>query len=210
MKVPFTESKDGNRLLENQTFVDEVFDSLVIDPPWGSSATVSNTTFVNCRTSPGTCTIGPLATLNNVEFVDLDCGDAIHIDAAATLNQVTIRGSKPGSVLIKPKTDQEIPASDSIDWHLDLTEYQGEVVIVGLAADKIKKAANHVGVRSAWSESVDWKGLDIGPVSFFRLALRQIRNVDQGVFSLPAVGSSNFEQTMREKERLSAAGCVFD
>ena len=95
MKLSFSESDDGILLLENQSFVDEVFHDLVINPPRGSSATVSNTKFLNCRTSPGTCIVGPLVTLDTVEFSNLDCGDAIHIDAAATLNQVTIRGSQP-------------------------------------------------------------------------------------------------------------------
>jgi hypothetical protein len=68
-----------------------------------------------------------------------------------------------------------------------------------------------VVVKAAWQDQVDWKGLDIGPFSFWRIYVKKLLafHSEEGIFSLPRTHDRHYAEVMEERERLSSAGISF-
>jgi hypothetical protein len=149
MKLEFDTDTSGNQILSGHTFEDIRFHDLDIKPAVGKKARIEHCTFMNCSTSPGTCVIAGDVILNDVVISNLDCGDAIRISSETVLNEVVIAGESPRAVIIRPKNEtgfSMLPLTGD-GFQLDISEFHGEVEIVGLRTKAIRKdSSRHVGV----------------------------------------------------------------
>jgi len=130
------------------------------------------------------------------------------------MKEVVVAGTKPNTLIIQPeqKDGFAIPDHGEEAFQLDVTEFMGEVVIVGMHGNMVRKdATRHVTVRSRWKEEVNWKELGIGSFSYWRIFVRKLTvfNVEEGVFSIPDSSDEDYAETMQEKERLEDAGLCF-
>ncbi len=216
MTLAFTSDEFGNQSLINKKYEGDVFPDITLFPVAPRTVMLRNIQFANCKTSPGTCMIGGNVILDNVVFSNFDCGDALHIYSEVVLRQVTVIGQKPASLIVQPNADNESFVQTSgadVDYHLDVSDFLGEVVVVGFYGNKVRKnSERHVTIRSRWKEEVDWMGLGIGPLSYWKLYLRKLASfsVEEGVFSLPEPNNKHFETTIRERRRLEEIGLSFD
>ena len=182
--------RDRESSLENRVFDHALFYSFVVYPTLGTSAIVADVQLLSCRVSPGTCQLGPGLILRRVLFSDFECGDAMHIDAAVELDGVIVRGSRPRRLWIRPY--EASAARVDSQPQLDITGYLGEVSITGVGTSRLRlDPTRHVVVRADWLQTVDWQGLGLSPLSFWRIAAKKVA-VEQsveGVFSVPKSGS---------------------
>lgn len=214
MDLIFESDDDGNHFLFGRTFDKIELSHLQLAGRHGKQLRLEDCKFINCSTSPGTCMIGSGVTLRRVEFSNFDCGDAIRIDAAASLQEVVISGVKPASLVIQPDYGASftVPELDDASFHVDITDYLGEVTILGLRGDCVRKSLDRqVTVLARWKEEINWNGLGIGPLSFWRIFIKKLTSakVSEGVFSLPDVHHKKFAQTQKEKKLLEDSGIRF-
>lgn len=211
MELDFARDEFGNEVLSGRTFENSSFSAIEILPKIGQQTRVENCKFVNCSTSPGTCVIGSGVTLKRVEIQNLDCGDAIRIDSNATLWEVVIKGSKPNALIVQPESELRLASMlhSHCEFQLDISEFYGEVTIVGLGRDMVKKDPNrHVTVECKWKDEIDWKGLGIGPFSYWRIFLKKLAvfGAEIGVFSLPHHNDKHWTESLRERTLIEKAG----
>lgn len=213
MKLDFKLDSFGTEVLSNQLFEGIGFSDLQISPPLGSKVRVEKCQFIDCSTSPGTCWISSGVFLEDVIFSNLDCG-GIRISSEVDLRRVVIKGEKPTSLVVQPESVEEfeMSAPKDVEFQLDISEFAGEVTIVGLRGKLVRKNPDrHVSVHESWNKEVDWKGLGIGPFSFWRIFIKKLSvcNAKEGVFSLPERRNKYFAEAMREKDLLEKAGVDF-
>lgn len=212
----FTTDDQGNLSLTDTEYDGDVFRGITLFPSGEKTTTLRNIRFKNCKTSPGTCMIGGNTILENVVFENFNCGDAIDLYSEVTLNQVTFIGPMPPALIVQPLADNQsytMPSGSDVEYHLDIVNFPGDVTIVGLHGNKIRKdLERHVTIKARWKEEVDWDALGIGPFSFWRLYLKRLVNfgVEEGVFSLPKPTNKRFDATMRERQTLEDLGLCFD
>ncbi|QDT27588.1 hypothetical protein Enr10x_29060 [Gimesia panareensis] len=188
-QLEFLIDKLGNRILENVTYQNEQFDTLTIRR-LTERTLIRNVQFLNCS-SVGAGMIRKGVFLENVIFSNIDCGDTLFISSESIVNEVRVSGRHPARLVIEPDDNdnyvmQEYSKSEML---IDISEFQGFAVIIGLPGCNIKKNdRQHITIKASWKDEVDWGSLGIGPVSFWRLNLKSlgIKNASEGVFSLPS------------------------
>lgn len=201
--------------LENATFNNETFEQFALRPAVGTTATLVNVQLVGCRITPGTCLIREGAILRDVLFDEFECGDAMHINAEAFLERVVIKGRRsPKRVEIKPHNDDRSGLFErygDIDLALDLSDFYGEVSVIGVPADKVKiNPDQHVRIMCDRFDNTDLKALGIGGLSYWKLIAGKVAGagVREGVFSLPSKKVRNYEKSMNELKKLVEAGVI--
>lgn len=214
MELEFRDDGNGYAELSNGSFRNCQFSELKIAPPLGATAAIRNTVFIDCVTSPGTCVIRSGVTLEHVLFSNLDCGDALRISSEVALREVVIKGRKPRSLIVRPESDRGFVTRtpDDCDYQLDVSEFDGEIEIVGLRGNMVRKDSDRqVTVRASWKEDVDWQKLAIGPFSYWRIVTTKLSLFEaaEGVFSLPKPSRKHYAETMREKKSLENLGLSF-
>lgn len=206
----------------NLSLVDKVFEKCVFEDlnesmriPQGRTGIMQNVKFLDCSTTKGTCVIGSRFSLDRVVFSNFDCHGAIHIDAMASAREVIINGHKPELLIVRPKprTNFVMPSSEGVDYQFDISGFHGEVVIVGVRGDMVRKNSDrHVTVKVEWNDEVDWQKLGIERHSYWRIFARKLRlsGTSEGVFSLPDESDEDYAETMRERELLERIGLCFE
>lgn len=194
---------EGRAVLAGRRYEGEVFPTLLPAGP-GRAWTIERTTFERCRTEGGFF-VDASATLRDVTFVDLDCGDALHVSAGATLEGVTLVGHRPRMLWIRPDGGP-VAALAPV---LDLTRFEGEVSITGVPTGGIAlDDARQVRVRRAILDEVDWAGLGLARTSYWRLMARKVQadGSHDGVFSLPRPRTPSHERAVADRAVLAAHG----
>lgn len=214
MKLEFDLDTDGNQVLSGRLFENATFSHLELLPAMGSKIRIENCQFLRCATSPGTCIISSGVTLDDVVLSDLDCGDALRISSEAELNKVVIKGERPKALIVQPENEAGslVPESKQVEFHLDISQFFGDVTIVGIRGMLVRKDAHrHVTVHARWKDELDWKRLGIGPFSYWKIFVKKLSvfHVEEGVFSLPDSSNKHYAETMREREALENAGIRF-
>ncbi len=192
----------------DKVYTEAKFDTLVFSAAQVKQLT--NTTFFNCVVDPGTCRVEADSLLQNIVFDNLKCGDALRISSDANIKQVTIRGSEPKSLIVRP--DSLMNATRSECLVLDIYDYKGEVEIIGFGKDAVRfNKLYHVAISSIDFDSVDWKSLDIGPFSYWRIFHKKLKvfQASFGVFSLPSKRDRHYHATLSEMGKLEQLGLVF-
>ena len=206
----------GDTSLIDCSFVEEEFDDIVLPMRGKPEALLKNVVFERCTTKPGTMRILKGATLNNVTFNNIDCGDAIYIASEANLSQVKFIGdSSPKMIWIKPQADLA-PGSDQIfdhghDWTIDIESYIGEVWISGLLIEKVKyNPARHVGLKRIDLQNIDWKKLGVGGLSYWKLMAKKVYSSGcaEAIVSTPLTSIRKYEENMSDLEKLRTKGIV--
>ena len=215
MEIEFNSDSSGTQWLSGLVFDNSQFAHLEILPPAGRIVRIEDCQFLSCSTSPGTCVIGRGVILNNVVFSDLNCGDAIRLSSEATLKRVVVKGSRPKALIVQPEFEDHFKMTESTDteYQLDITEFIGVVTIIGIRGKMVRKdSARHVTVHANWKDEVDWKGLGIGPFSYWKIFIKKLAvfNAEEGVFSLPDSSDKHYSETMRERELIEKSGLHFD
>jgi hypothetical protein len=215
MQLDFNNDGSGQLTLLEKTYERAVFSDMVIAPPIGTYASIVNCVFKNCETSPGTCLIRSNVSLENVSFIDFDCGDALRISSGAKLRKVTIAGRFPRMLIVRPEEGAvvDISVPDKPSFNLDISKFTGTVEIIGYGGPAVKKdPSRHVTVEHKWKSQVDWKSLGIGLASYWRVFLSKLSSfgAEQGVFSLPEPSSKKYSEALREMELLASHGIKFD
>lgn len=169
---------------------------------------VRDCAFVDCRTAPGTCVVGPNATLERVSFTNLDCGDAMLLAAEAALQDVVVSGAVPAKLMARPARPEGFspaPRSPEIAW-LDISSYRGDATVLGIPAGAVgRDPERHVLVLAAWqSQAAAWKEAGIGPFSHWRIWVKSLQShgVMEGIFTLPDAGSRGHAETLAQRETL--------
>lgn len=211
MILALESSENGLKCLRNCTFRDVQFPELRLSPLVGEKFRIEHCRFLNCSTTPGTCVIRNGVSLIDVEFSDLECGDAIRISSGVELDRVVICGDAPKTLVIQPDGNENwMPLTDGFcDFRLDISNFHGEVCIVGLAEGEVRRSSDRqVVVAASWDDSVPWKSLGIPPFSYWRLFCRKLKEfrAEYGVFSLPPRSDRNYSETMRERHSLIGIG----
>jgi hypothetical protein len=123
------------------------------------------------------------------------------------LKDVTIRGELPKALIVQPDAMAGNQVRDGIA--LDITEFLGQVSIVGFGRESVRfNEQLHVAVDASWRDKVDWAALGIGPFSYWRLYLKKLKAFEaaSGVFSLPAIDDKHFQTTIDEMRKLRSLG----
>lgn len=208
----FTEDVDGNRSISGRVFEGESFKSISLAPVNGKTIVVRDTKFIKCSTNPGTCIISKGVVLDHVEFTDFRCGDALRISLDASLNEVTVTGKHPAALVVQPESREGLRGAISTgSCQLDISRFLGRVSIIGMPGNAVRKdSERHVCVKASWQNDVQWKSLNIGPSSYWRIFVKklQVFKVREGVFSLPR--DKYYSETMAEMLRLEQAGISFE
>jgi hypothetical protein len=213
-EIRFQRNEYGDLDLVNKTFEGQQFNEILLAPAAGTQLAVRQVVFTNCVTSPGTCRVLGGVTLDDVSFIDLDCGDALRLCTESVRSHVLVSGDCPKSLIVQPATEHgySIPAAVNTDWQLDISQFTGEVVVVGMRGNMVRKDPNmQATVQSAWAKDIPWKDLGIGPFSYWRLFIKKLNafGTEEGVFSLPDVGHKHHAEVMREKAVLEKTGLSF-
>lgn len=213
-RLELVDDGGGILSLKNERFEEVEFDDLTLAPSTGISISLVGVEFLDCSVSPGTCVVTSGVSLEHVTFRNLDCGDALHIASEAKLRQVSVIGSCPAALIMKPESKETFRMDPSCSGEdcLDLSRFDGKVSLVGIWGQSVRKdPSRHVTVKSAWKEKVDWKSLGIGPLSFWRILLKKlsVSNAVEGVFNLPEQNEKSFEATMEQKRALELLGLDF-
>jgi hypothetical protein len=210
IKLLFDIDSAGDKLLVGRTFKNMQFSDLEIIPLVGRKIRIENCSFLNCSTSPGTCVIGSDVSLHRVVISNLDCGDAIRIDTNTELMEVVISGEKPSRLIMRPGIGNCVMSEPKhVEFQLDISSFLGEVEIVGMRGNMVRKdSSRHVIVKAVWKNEVDWKGLGIGPFSFWPILVKKLSlaNAEEGVFSLPDRSDKDYTDTIRERELIEKSG----
>ena len=181
----------GRLSLVDTTFENEIFEQFAIRPPVGTTAMLRDVTLIGCKITPGTCVIREDAILRDVLFNDFECGDAMRISSEVVLERVVIKGSRlPKRLEIKPNKSDYTPSShyENVDFALDVSEFFGEVSVIGIPVEKIKTdPERQVKIECGRFESADLKALGIGGLSYWKLIAKKIVSTGarQGVFDIP-------------------------
>jgi hypothetical protein len=205
---------NGNALLSGKAYNSESFEDFVVNPSSGKKVLIVDTAFKDCKAPNGSAIIMKGTTLENVSFVNFDCGDALNISSEVTLKGVRVIGKKhPKMIWIRPEDKGNIIRSDcsGIYVSLDISEFDGEVSITGIHADKVKvNPTKHVVLKAELLESLNWKELGISGLSYWKLMIKKIiaDKSEEGIFSLPPKSGKNYERSMRELEVLRNQGYV--
>lgn len=212
--IDFQSTADGNLQLMDTTYGEKQFDEILLAPAPGRNLAVRQVVFRNCATRPGTCRVLSGVTLENVSFIDLDCGDALRLCTESVVSHVLVSGNRPKSLIVRPATNDaySIPVIANTDWQLDISRFAGEVEVVGMRGNMVRKdSVRHATIKAAWGTSVDWKCLGIGPFSYWRIFIKKLSvfRTEEGVFSLPDAGHKHYAEVIREKAILEKAGLCF-
>jgi hypothetical protein len=192
----------GDTVVRGRRYRDETFESLVVPTPPGTRLVLDDVTFERCRTRSGFF-FTSASVLRDVTFVDLDCGDALHIGARTHLEDVTVAGARPAMLWIRPyPTD---PGDGVLEPALNIARYTGQVSITGVRTGGIVlDPAAHVVVRRALLDDVDWTGLGLGRACFWRLMARKVAadGAAEGIVSVP----TNDDRAVRDLDVLRDRG----
>lgn len=216
---------EGNRRLENQTFVKESFPELVLGPIQSiyQSYNVSDCVFRDCVVTPGDFRISHGVELHRVVFNNVLSSDLMTISTTSLLDEVVIQGGpKSRGIWVKPfgaltaDFEQTLRSrmdsmAQNVSVMLDISAYFGkEVAIIGLPVEKvIYDSSRHFAITRAWCD-VDWDRLEIPKTSFWRIRVLALDDfdVDSGIFNLPRPGDRKYEERMREMIKLKELGLV--
>lgn len=202
----------GNVLLSRTKFLNEKFYDFTLRPTAGCIAEISDVHFDNCIVTSGTCLIRKGSILRNVVFTDFKCGDAMHISSEVTLDNVKIKGEKyPQMLWIRPQNEHQIIHTLNEDYlfSLDISEFKGEVSITGISTKKVLiNTEKHIIVKSKWMDSVNWKELGIGGLSYWKMMAKKVASdrSEEGIFSLPPKNGRNYEKHLVDLQKLKDAG----
>lgn len=215
MELDFNVDDYGNQVLLGDTYENCQFSHLEITPPVGRTVRIESCKFLNCSTSPGTCVISENVALDRVVISNLECGDAIRISSETDLKEVVIAGERPKALIVQPENEDNfvMPEPTETEFQLDISGFLGNVTIVGLRGNMVRRDSHrHVAVQAKWKDEVDWKGLGIGPFSYWRIFVKKLSvfNAEESVFSLPCSSDKHYAETMRERELIEKSGieCV--
>lgn len=215
MKLEYHDDGQGNLQITDRLFEDCQFADLTIAPVVGRTTLIRNVGFIDCAVAPGTCWVFGGVTLDGVVFSNLDCGDALRINSEVTLKSVVVKGRKPKALIVRPEGDQRgaPPSSTNGDYQLDVSDFAGDVEIIGLRGSMVRKdPERHVAIKASWKVDVNWTELGIGPFSYWRIFVKKLAvfNAAEGIFSLPTPSSKDYQVTMQEKNQLENAGLRFE
>lgn len=196
------EEFDKIRVIRDQSREDTVIsDFSFAEPRDGHGIRFENVHLTRCTTVPGTCLLLGNVSLENVSFVDFDCGDAIRIKVTGRIERVVIAGRKPRALIVKS------PGASVADDGLDIEAFQGEVDIAGIPVSSVRRSAQkHVGLIVPAEEA--WARLGISPTSYWRTMAHRIADEGamEGVISLPRSRGKRYERHMEELVKLVGAG----
>lgn len=218
------EDASGNRSLSNARFAKRSFPAFSIGPVFDLSKQFlfQNTEFVQCNVGPGEFAIRAGVVFRNVVFDSIDAVKGMQISTNTVFDRVTFKSRCTTTLWIRPDEvfdptrdkllrDWVTERISNIDVMVDISGFWGSVEIVGWPTDKITiDPARHVRVKAGWKESVDWKKLEIEPMSFWRVTARfvQIWGVPEGIYSLPLPDDQGYKRTMAEMAKLRDAGVM--
>ena len=113
------------------------------------------------------------------------CGDSIHLEAEAVLDNLKIVGDYPSSLVMQPFDVGNCMIDSEAECHIDISDYRGSVSLIGVIGKKVRINPNiHAVVQSSWKDILNWNKLDIPTGSFWRNCMSGLVNCD-GFFSLP-------------------------
>ncbi|WP_050028403.1 hypothetical protein [Verrucomicrobium sp. BvORR034] len=201
------------RILTDETFTNKVFSDFTLSPPGASRFLMRGVKFEGCRVTPGTCVIEAGSVLDEVVFTNFECGDAMHIASEVAMRNVTIQGKEsPRMLWIRPSGKAELLRSTHAckgGCSLDISGYNGELSITGIDVKRVRIDPQlHVKIDLGKMNTVDWKSLGIGGLSYWRLMARKVSadGATEGIFSMPSKESRNYEKSMAELDLLRKAG----
>lgn len=205
----------GKFTLSNKDFKSETFKDFSIRPANGQVVELENVTFDRCIVLGGRAAIRQGSSLKNVTFSNFQCREALHISAEVLLNNVKILGDETSAMLwVRPQnegTDMIERMPDSSIVSLDIRDFMGEVSITGVATKNIiVKPELHAVLIIDRLKAVDWKGLNIGMLSYWKLMAKKVISdgSSEGVFSMPPKSGKNYEKSMKELEVLRSEGFI--
>lgn len=214
-EIEFLSDSEGNLVLEDKVLEKEQFKHFDFNFPLGRRALVKNVKFLGCSTTIGTCVIDSGFVLDRVEFSNFKCGDAIRISSETILREVIVTGRKPSALLIRPENEgfYSMPPIGEEAFQIDISGFLRMVEIIGRWGEAVRRdPERHVAIKAAWKEQVDWDALEIGPLGFWRHALKKLLyfNADEGVFTLPKRSARGYADAIGARERLRSAGFCVD
>jgi hypothetical protein len=187
--LEFESDANGNRSLRDQHFDGITFADLSLNTPNGTKVLLERVTFLRCRTDPGTCWIGGRSTLRDVVIDELECGDAMRFDGNCRFERVVLRQERRTGKLIIALSDAGVTNNgDHDNWCLDIAKFNGEVVVIGLPADRVRiNPDRHVIVHRHWRHQLDWVSLGLNRLGFIGITTKKLdsHGMATGIFSLP-------------------------
>lgn len=210
----FSVDSRGSSILENKIFTEQAFESLVINPTTVNPVVLKNIVFDRCSVEFSSCRFLKGTSLKNVVFKEFNCGDALNISSEVTLDNVVIEGNKFPKVLwIKPqgKPAQLNPLNEDVDVCLDISRFEGEVMITGLPTNKVViDPSKQIIIRADLLEKADWKGLGISGLSDWKILAKKtlISGVSEGIYSIPSQKERHYAESMAELEILRQAKLI--
>ena len=202
-------------VLEDHRFEKTIFNSVQNPPPLNQSYILRRVTFDRCITEIGPFRLSTGWELEDVSICKMKAWRVL-ISAQVPLRNVKITSyAKAGRLEILPSISTEnLPCRqfDLEDYELDVSEYKGDLRIMGInaAAVKIDPARQfRLRLTDPKLNSSEVPGLD--PQSLMSIALNQMKGwcVRDAILSLPAPKDKNFEQEKHALGALIQAGIAF-
>lgn len=200
-------TSDGGWSMVDRVMVAETIGSFMPNlnlPP----LSFKNVTFERCKVSPGTAWLGRNVYLNDVRFIEFDCGDALRIDLDTFAVNVTVSGKKfPKNFRVRARDSglkQDVPVDV---MRFDLSNYWGNVEIYGLPLSALRlDFTRHLFFDARAFYSADPTDVSLAWKSIAHTALSAPGSC--AVFSLPKPKSKYYEGEMRDLRVLRALNVV--
>ena len=204
--------KKGVSIVENRKFEKDHFLEFLLQPSKKEKIVISNVVFEDCVVDFD-AVIESGVLLKDVIIKNMSCGKTLHLDSSVEMHNVKIKGNqKPSMIWIRGANgSQKQKLCEEGAFALDISEYFGEVSITGLNSELVKRNCNeHILINARLANDVDWKGLGLNLLSYWRLMSRKVvsANSDEGIFSLPPKSGRNYDKSMAELDILRKEGFI--
>jgi hypothetical protein len=174
----------NNTLIEGETFEGNVFESFSINPADGVEVKFKNCTFNKCRISRGSFQLGKNVVLEDVVFDNIEVSGDLDIHSGVQMTRSKFVGSNTTDMLWI-KNIMSDPGCDTNVIELDISEFNGEIIITGNDVSQVTtNTENHIFV---YAELLNQDRFKLNRANFFRSSASKVKNNGgrAGVFSIP-------------------------
>lgn len=188
--------KNSLKIVSNSKYVDEHFEEFYFLPQQdGAIDLLENIEIKNCQANySGIIAIG--FRVKNLTIENLKCGGVLKIHSEVPLEKVKISGKFPKSLRIEPFEDGQY---NHPNYSLDISEYRGEVEIIGVDTQRIKiDPSLHVKICLEQHNQIDLGSLP--PFNIVRIMIEKLSlsSARQGVFQIYDEYKLDYEEAIEK------------
>lgn len=176
----------NNILIEGETFDGNIFKSFAINPADGVEVRFKNCSFNNCSISRGAFQLGKNVALERVIFNNIKMSGDFDIHSGTKItNSKFVSSNKEDMLWVKNVMGD--PECDSNVIVLDISEFEGQVIITGNDVSRVR--INVEKQIFIYAELLNQDYFKLNRANFFRSSASKVKHNGSrvGVFSVPEI-----------------------